>query len=69
MTRSSATKTPYVERVLLTIMGPADVLDPDTPPHPYTLAEDICVHCGQPRRTHPVTRDPKLGSISTCPAL
>lgn len=69
MTRSTAIKTPYVERVLLTFMGPADVIDEDAPPHPYPPDEDVCVHCGQLRRTHPVTRDPELGSISTCPAL
>jgi hypothetical protein len=69
MTRSPTAKTPYVERLLLTFMGPADVIDEDTPPHRYHLSEDVCPHCGQPRSTHPVTRDPVLGSISTCPAL
>ena len=69
MSRSTATKTPYVERLLLTLMGPADVLDLEAPSHPFQMNEDICVHCGQPRRTHPVTRDPELGSVSTCPAL
>lgn len=65
----TATKTPYVERVLLTFMGPADLIDEDTPPHPYEHHEDICIHCGQPRSSHPITRDPELGSISTCPEL
>ena len=63
----ATTKQRAFERLLLQFLGPADVLDPDTPPHPFVVREDICAGCGRPRSTHRVTRDPVLGSVSECP--
>jgi hypothetical protein len=62
-----ADKTPLVERLLLSVMGPASVGDPDAPVREVTLPEEICPSCHKPRSTHPVTRDRVLGSVSECP--
>jgi hypothetical protein len=55
------------ERLLLQFYGPADLADPDAPPRQVVLEPDLCPTCGRERSTHPVTRDPVLGSVSECP--
>lgn len=62
-----ADKTPLIERVLLNLMGPASIGDLDAPVREVDLPPEICPACDRPRSSHPVTRDPLLGSVSECP--
>jgi hypothetical protein len=67
MTTTPSPTPSGLERLLLQIWGPADVGDPTAPAHAFERRPDPCPLCGHDRSTHPVTRDPELGSVSQCP--
>jgi len=63
-----ATDTPSrFTRLLLSVFGPPSVGDPSAPVRAVELWDDLCPTCDKPRSTHPVRRDPDLGSVSLCP--
>lgn len=67
MARGTKDTPSRFERLLLSVLGPPSVGDPDAPARVVELWDDVCPSCDKARSTHPVTRDPELGSVSVCP--